>query len=107
MRLLLSFYTFGKSRGFNREQILKFTNACLAPIAAAAVGTAGGVRPELLVLATGAGSLILSHVNDGGFWLVKEYFGMTVPQTFKTWTVCETIISVTALVLTLGLSTVI
>ena len=44
-----------------------------------------------MVLATGAGSLILSHVNDGGFWLVKEYFGMTVPQTFKTWTVCETL----------------
>ena len=78
----------------------------IAPIAAAAAST-GGVRPELLVLATGAGSLILSHVNDGGFWLVKEYFGMTVPQTFKTWTVCETIISLTALVLTLGLSAVI
>jgi GntP family gluconate:H+ symporter len=46
-------------------------------------------------------------VNDGGFWLVKEYFNMTVPQTFKTWTVCETIISITALILTLGLSTVI
>jgi GntP family gluconate:H+ symporter len=82
----------------------------IAPIAAvaASAGAAGGaVRPELLVLATGAGSLILSHVNDGGFWLVKEYFGMTVPQTFKTWTVCETIISVTALLLTLGLSTLI
>ena len=39
----------------------------------------------MLVLATGSGSLIFSHVNDGGFWLVKEYFGMTVPQTFKTW----------------------
>ena len=77
----------------------------VAPIASAAVGTAAAVRPELLVLATGAGSLILSHVNDGGFWLVKEYFGMTVPQTFKTWTVCETIISISALVLTLGLST--
>ncbi|MCX4163240.1 MULTISPECIES: gluconate:H+ symporter [Paraburkholderia] len=77
----------------------------VAPIASAAVGTAAAVRPELLVLATGAGSLILSHVNDGGFWLVKEYFGMTVPQTFKTWTVCETIISISALALTLGLST--
>jgi len=73
----------------------------------AAATTASGVRPELLVLATGVGSLILSHVNDGGFWLVKEYFNMTVPQTFKTWTVCETIISITALILTLGLSTVI
>ncbi|WP_206997044.1 GntT/GntP/DsdX family permease [Trinickia mobilis] len=79
----------------------------LAPIAAAAAGTASAVRPELLVLATGAGSLILSHVNDGGFWLVKEYFNMTVTQTFKTWTVCETMISVVALALTLGLSVVV
>ncbi|AMM17401.1 MAG: GntP family permease [Pseudomonadota bacterium] len=176
LAVLLSFYTFGSARGFNRDSILKFTNECLAPtasitlvvgagagfgrilidsgaskaivdvatgahvpllilawlvaalirvatgsatvamataagiiapIAAAAATTATGVRPELLVLATGAGSLILSHVNDGGFWLVKEYFGMTVTQTFKTWTVCETIISVTALVFTLGLAAVV
>jgi gluconate:H+ symporter, GntP family len=63
-----------------------------------------GVRPELLAIATGAGSLIFSHVNDGGFWLVKEYFGMSVAQTIKTWSVCETIISVTALILTVALS---
>lgn len=63
-----------------------------------------GVHPELLAIATGAGSLIFSHVNDGGFWLVKEYFNMSVAQTMKTWSVCETIISVTALILTLGLS---
>ena len=63
-----------------------------------------GVRPELLAIATGAGSLIFSHVNDGGFWLVKEYFNMTVPQTIKTWSMCETIISVTALLFTLLLS---
>ncbi|AMP16012.1 gluconate:H+ symporter [Collimonas pratensis] len=170
---LVSFYTFGKSRGFDREAILKFTTECLAPIAGitlivgagagfgrilidggvskaivevannahlsplllgwfvaalirvatgsatvamttacgivAPIVTAAGVtvRPELMVLATGAGSLILSHVNDGGFWLVKEYFHMTVTETFKTWTVCETIISVVALLLTLGLATVI
>jgi gluconate:H+ symporter, GntP family len=55
-----------------------------------------GVHPELLAIATGAGSLIFSHVNDGGFWLVKEYFNMSVGQTMKTWSVCETIISVTA-----------
>ncbi|WP_158900436.1 gluconate:H+ symporter [Burkholderia sp. L27(2015)] len=176
LAVLMSFYTFGSTRGFGRDAILKFTNECLgptasitlvvgagagfgrilidsgvskaivdvatgahvpllilawlvaalirvatgsatvamstaagivAPIAVAAATTASGVRPELLVLATGAGSLILSHVNDGGFWLVKEYFNMTVPQTFKTWTVCETIISITALILTLGLSTVV
>jgi GntP family gluconate:H+ symporter len=63
----------------------------IAPIAAAA-STATGVRPELLVLATGAGSSILSQVNDGGFWLVEKYLSVTVTQTFKTWTVCETII---------------
>ena len=65
-----------------------------------------GVSPELMVLATGAGSLILSHVNDGGFWLVKEYFNLSVAQTFQTWTVCETIISVAALVLTMLLAAV-
>jgi GntP family gluconate:H+ symporter len=53
-------------------------------------------RPEvsLLALAIGCGSLFFSHVNDAGFWLVKEYFGMTVGQTVKTWSVMETIISV-------------
>ncbi|MEU4999079.1 gluconate:H+ symporter [Streptomyces sp. NPDC021622] len=50
----------------------------------------------LLVLAIGAGSLFFSHVNDAGFWLVKEYFGLDVGQTIKTWSVMETIISVVA-----------
>jgi len=72
----------------------------VAPIALHATG----VRPELLAIATGAGSLIFSHVNDGGFWLVKEYFNMSVTQTIKTWSVCETIISITALIFTVGLS---
>ncbi len=66
-----------------------------------------GVRPELLTIATGAGSLFLSHFNDGGFWLVKEYFGMSISQTLKTWSVCETIISVVALLLTLALAALI
>ena len=170
--LLVSFWTLGRARGFDRNTILRFTNECLGPIAAVTlvvgagggfgrvlmdsgisnavvglamgahvpplllgwlvaalirvatgsatvamttacgivapiVATAAGVSPELMVLATGAGSLILSHVNDGGFWLVQEYFGLTVPQTFRTWTVCETIISVMALVLTFGLAAVV
>lgn len=169
---LFSFYTFGKSRGFTREMILKWTNECVAPTAiitlvvgagggfgrilrdsgistaivdvathanvsvlvlgwlvavmiriatgsaTVAMTTAAGIvapiaasvpgtRPELLVLTTGAGSLILSHVNDGGFWLVKEYFNMTVTQTLKTWSVAETIISVVALLFTLALATVV
>jgi GntP family gluconate:H+ symporter len=61
-------------------------------------------HPELLAIATGAGSLIFSHVNDGGFWLVKEYLNMSVPQTIKSWSICETIISVTALLLTLAVA---
>ena len=72
----------------------------VAPIAAAMPGT----HPELLVLATGAGSLVLSHVNDAGFWLIKEFFNMTVQQTLKTWTVAETIIGVAGLAFTLLLS---
>jgi GntP family gluconate:H+ symporter len=171
--VLVSFWTFGASRGFNREQIQKFCGDCLAPIAGITliVGAGGGfgrvlmdsgiskeivnvataahlspllfgwlvaalirlatgsatvamttacgivapiaaagsvqVSPELLVLATGSGSLIFSHVNDGGFWLIKEYFGMTVGQTFKTWSLCETIISVMGLGLTFALATVV
>jgi GntP family gluconate:H+ symporter len=74
----------------------------MAPIAAAMPL----VNRELLVVAIGAGSLIASHVNDGGFWLVKEYFNMTVPQTVATWTAMETIIAVAGLagVLLLGLA---
>lgn len=75
----------------------------VAPIAAATAGTS----PELLVLATGAGSLVLSHVNDSGFWLIKEFFNMTVPQTLKTWTVAETIIGVAGLGFTMLLSLVV
>jgi GntP family gluconate:H+ symporter len=171
--VLFSFWSFGASRGFDREQIQKFCGECLAPIAGITliVGAGGGfgnvlresgisqqlvatasaahlsplllgwfvaalirlatgsatvamttacgivapiaaashgaVSAELLVLATGCGSLIFSHVNDGGFWLVKEYFGMTVGQTFKTWSLCETIISLMGLGLTFALASVV
>jgi GntP family gluconate:H+ symporter len=68
----------------------------VAPIA---LHTAG-VHPELLAIATGCGALIFSHVNDGGFWLVKEYYNMTVVQTMKTWSVCETIVAFVGLFFT-------
>ncbi len=55
------------------------------------------VSPELMVLSIGAGSLMCSHVNDTGFWMFKEYLGLTVKDTFKTWTVMETIVGVTGL----------
>ncbi|RBY83719.1 gluconate transporter [Geodermatophilus sp. TF02-6] len=61
----------------------------------------------LLALAIGAGSLFFSHVNDAGFWLVKEYFGMTVGQTIASWSVMETIISVVGLVGVLLLAAVV
>ncbi|WP_378954529.1 GntP family permease [Pelosinus sp. sgz500959] len=73
----------------------------VAPILAMSPGTS----PELMVLAVGAGSLVLSHVNDAGFWMIKEYFGMTVQQTLSTWTVLETIIGVAGLAFTLLLAT--
>ena len=56
-----------------------------------------GVNPNLMVLATGSGSLIFSHVNDGGFWLVKEYLNLSLKDTIRTWSVMETIIAVTGL----------
>ena len=164
--VLVSFWTFGRNCGLRSDQILKFSEQCLAPVASVilviaagggfsrvliesgigealatalksthlsplllgwllagamrvAVGsatvsvtTAAGImvpfveadptiNRELLVLAMGAGSLILSHVNDGGFWLVKEYFGMTIPQTLKTWTVVETGIACASIVIIL------
>jgi GntP family gluconate:H+ symporter len=57
-----------------------------------------GASAELLVIATGAGSIIFSHVNDGGFWLMKSYLNLSVPQTLKSWSVCETVLSVVGLV---------
>jgi GntP family gluconate:H+ symporter len=61
---------------------------------------------SLLVLAIGSGSLFFSHVNDAGFWLVKEFFGMSVGQTIKTWSLMETIISVVSIVFILLLNLV-
>ncbi|MFE0374414.1 gluconate:H+ symporter [Streptomyces inhibens] len=74
----------------------------VAPLAAEMSTTHGA----LLVLAIGSGSLFFSHVNDAGFWLVKEYFGMDVGQTLKTWSVMETLISVVGIVCVLLLSLV-
>ncbi|BBA41089.1 MULTISPECIES: GntP family permease [Burkholderia] len=103
--LLLGWFVAALMRLATGSATVAMTTACgiVAPIAAA---SGASVRPELLVLATGSGSLIFSHVNDGGFWLIKEYFGMTVGQTFKTWSLLETIISVLGLSFTLLLSLV-
>ncbi|MDK4123771.1 gluconate:H+ symporter [Staphylococcus pseudintermedius] len=79
----------------------------------AAISTTGIVLPllqtadvnlALVALAIGAGSIFCSHVNDAGFWMFKEYFGLTVKETFLTWSLIETIISVSGLVLVLFIS---
>ncbi|MBL9189719.1 MAG: hypothetical protein JNK23_19715 [Opitutaceae bacterium] len=62
------------------------------------------INRELMVLSLGFGSLVLSHLNDGGFWIVKDCLGLTVGQTLRTWTITETIISVAGLGFTLLLS---
>jgi Gnt-I system high-affinity gluconate transporter len=56
-----------------------------------------GVDPNLLALSIGAGSMVLSHVNDTGFWLFKEYYGVSVKDTLRSWTVMETILAVAGL----------
>ncbi|MGE3308352.1 MAG: gluconate:H+ symporter [Limisphaerales bacterium] len=76
---------------------ITMASAILAPIADARPE----VSRELLVVSMAAGSIILSHVNDGGFWLVKEYFGLSVPETLRTWTLMVTLASGMALVLVL------
>jgi H+/gluconate symporter-like permease len=67
-------------------------------------GQTGAVSPELLAVSIAAGGLFLSHVNDGGFWLVKELLGMSTAQTFRSWTLMTCLASATglAVVLTLG-----
>ncbi|MBV9844427.1 MAG: gluconate transporter, partial [Kutzneria sp.] len=87
-------------------------SATVATISAAGIVAplAAGLSPAhtaLLALAIGVGSLFFSHVNDAGFWLVKEYFGMSVGQTVKTWSLMETIISIVGLLLLLVLGLVV
>ncbi len=75
-----------------------------AGLLSATVTANPGVNPSLLALAIGAGSLFFSNVNDAGFWLVKGYLGISLPDMFKTWSFLETIISVMGLVLVLLLA---
>ena len=88
---------------------------CLGSATVAALTTAGlvtpmiavgDVNPALMVLATGAGSVIACHVNDAGFWMIKEYFGLTLKETFGTWTTLTTVLSVTGLLCVLALGAI-
>ncbi|QHA91137.1 gluconate:H+ symporter [Bacillus sp. N1-1] len=89
--LVLAFVVAGLIRVATGSATVALTTA--AGIVSPVIANMSGVNLELLVVATGAGSLMLSHVNDAGFWLVKEYLGLTVKETFKTWTVLETLLS--------------
>lgn len=86
--------------------ISAFLRICVGSATVAGLTTAGIVLPlvtgglvnkELMLLAIGSGTLIFSHVNDGAFWMVKEYFSLSVKETFCTWTVMETLLSVIGL----------
>ncbi|MET7001162.1 gluconate:H+ symporter [Chitinophaga defluvii] len=86
--------------------IAALIRVCVGSATVAGLTTAGivapligstGVNPSLMVLATGAGSLMFSHVNDAGFWMFKEYFNLSVKDTIKTWSVMETIVSIVGL----------
>ena len=68
---------------------------------------AHGVDPNLMVLAIGSGSLMFSHVNDSGFWMFKEYFGLSLAETFRSWSAMETLVGVFGLLFTLLLSLVV
>ena len=68
--------------------------------------TATGVNPSLMVLAIGAGSLMCSHVNDAGFWLFKEYFNLSLKDTFRSWTVMESVAGVVGLLCVLVLNAI-
>jgi Gnt-I system high-affinity gluconate transporter len=87
--------------------IATILRVCVGSATVAGITTAGivlplvsasGVNRELMVLAIGSGSLMLAHVNDGGFWLVKEYFNLSVTDTIKTWTALETAVGVVGLI---------
>lgn len=71
------------------------------------LATTPGVSPELLVLSVGSGSLMFSHVNDTGFWMFKEYFGLSIKETILTWSIMETIVSVVGLLGVLVLDAVV
>lgn len=88
--------------------IAAFIRVCLGSATVAGLTAAGivapmlvgsTVNPSLIVLATGAGSLMFSHVNDSGFWMFKEYFNLSIKDTIKTWSMMESIVSIVGLLM--------
>ncbi len=92
--LVLAFLIAGLIRIATGSATVALTTA--AGIVSPIIANMSGVNLELLVIVTGAGSLMFSHVNDAGFWMVKEYLGLSINETFKTWTALETLLSFAA-----------
>jgi Gnt-I system high-affinity gluconate transporter len=87
--------------------ITAFIRFCVGSATVAGLTTAGiiyplmqatGTNPNLMVLAVGAGSLMFSHVNDSGFWMFKEYFNLSLKDTFRSWALMETVVGVVGLI---------
>lgn len=96
--------------------IAAFIRVCVGSATVAGLTTVGiilpllqsqPIKPELMVLAIGSGSLMFSHINDGGFWLFKEYFNLSIGQTIRTWSLMETIVSIVGLFGVLALNLVV
>lgn len=96
--------------------IAAFIRVCVGSATVAGLTTVGiimplvqsqAIKPELMVLAIGSGSLMFSHINDGGFWLFKEYFNLTIGETIRTWSLMETIVSIVGLLGVLALNLVV
>jgi gluconate:H+ symporter, GntP family len=103
--LVLAFFIAGLIRIATGSATVALTTA--AGIVSPIIATMNGVNLELLVIVTGAGSLMFSHVNDAGFWMVKEYLGLSLEETFKTWTVLETVLSFSAFAIALIVNAII
>jgi GntP family gluconate:H+ symporter len=127
LTVLFAIVMLGWSRGMARDRVGGILRKSLPPIAALllTIGAGGGLKQmlvnagisatigkiavgtathnSLLALAIGAGSVFFCHVNDAGFWMVREYFGLNLKRTVAVWSVLQTIVSVVGLVLTLVL----
>lgn len=96
--------------------IAAFIRVCVGSATVAGLTTVGiilpliqsqPIKPELMVLAIGSGSLMFSHINDGGFWLFKEYFNLSIGQTIRTWSLMESIVSIVGLIGVMALNLIV
>ena len=99
---LAAFYLLGIRRGMSRDEVMSVCNSAIQPLTACGLVLPmleplglNGAQLAAVTIAIGGGAIVLSHVNDSGFWLANRYLGLTEKQTLQTWTVMETIIGTT------------